>query len=52
MERFRSAVRPAVTIAFVGAFLVYAHFDPAAFDRIKETAIGVTLFWFGTRASK
>ena len=51
MNNIRGIVRPAATAAFGLAFLAYAHYDPEAFERIKETAIAVVLFWFGSRES-
>ena len=51
MDRLSQLVRPLATIAFVAAFLGYAHVDPSAFDHIKDTAIMVVAYWFGTRSS-
>ena len=50
MDAFRGAIRPFATVVLLGAFVVFATKDPNAFERIKDTAIMVVAYWFGTRS--
>lgn len=52
VEKFRAYVRPVATYVLLGAFVGYAFFNPDAFERIKDTAIMVVAYWFGTRSAR
>lgn len=52
IDLLRALIRPVGTGILLIAYIVYAHFDPDAFERIKEITLVALSFYFGTRQSK
>ena len=51
MTTIRSLVRPAVTGALVGAFVLATFRDAEAAELLKDLTLMVVAFWFGQRTS-
>ena len=49
LNSFQSLIRPLTTLIMVSAFIGFAYFNPDAFERIKEVAIAVIMYWYGAR---
>ena len=51
MNQLRALVRPIITAALVGAFVIGAFFDIQAADRLEQLTLVVVAFWFGQRTA-
>ena len=52
MTTIRSLVRPVVTAALVGAFIVATFRDVEAAELLKDITLVVIAFYFGTRSTR
>ena len=52
MNIIRALIRPVSTLILLLAYVVYAHYDASAFERVKELTLVAVSFYFGVRTNK